>query len=44
MEIKADVILKATRVEGIYDADPEKWWTRICSKQITYRDVLARGI
>ncbi len=24
MEIKADVILKATRVEGIYDADPEK--------------------
>ena len=24
MEIKADVILKATRVDGIYDADPEK--------------------
>src|SRR3981081_4222826 len=24
MEIKADVILKATRVEGIYDADPEQ--------------------
>jgi len=24
MEIKADVILKATRVDGVYDADPEK--------------------
>src|SRR6202042_750413 len=24
MEMKADVILKATRVDGIYDADPEK--------------------
>ena len=24
MEIKADVILKATRVDGIYDADPEQ--------------------
>ena len=24
MEIKAQVILKATRVDGIYDADPEK--------------------
>src|SRR5207302_8290509 len=24
MEIKADAILKATRVEGIYDADPEQ--------------------
>ena len=28
MEIKADVILKATRVDGIYDADPEKVPTR----------------
>jgi len=28
MEIKADVILKATRVDGVYDADPEQIPTR----------------
>jgi len=44
MEIKADVILKATRVEGIYDADPEKVATAILFEQITYRDVLQRNL
>jgi len=28
MEIKADVILKATRVDGVYDADPNRFRTR----------------
>jgi uridylate kinase len=44
MEIKADVILKATKVEGIYDADPflEKGATKF--DNITYMDVIKRGL
>jgi len=44
MEIKADVILKATRVEGIYDADPEKVSDAKFFAQITYRDVLHQNL
>jgi uridylate kinase len=44
MEIKADVILKATRVDGIYDADPEKVKTAKKFEQITYLDVLQKGL
>jgi uridylate kinase len=44
MEIKADVILKATRVDGIYDADPEKVTGAKKFQQITYLDVLQRGL
>jgi uridylate kinase len=43
-EIKADVIIKATKVDGIYDADPMlvKDATRI--EQISYIDVLKQGL
>jgi uridylate kinase len=44
MEIKADVILKATRVDGIYDADPEKVATAKMFENITYLDVLQKGL
>jgi len=44
MEIKADVILKATRVEGIYDADPEQVAGAKFFAQITYRDVLSQNL
>ncbi len=44
MEIKADVILKATRVDGIYDADPEKVSGAKFLAKIGYRDVLQRGL
>src|SRR5438128_11316901 len=44
MEIKADVILKATRVEGVYDADPEKVASAMLFEQITYQDVLQRNL
>src|SRR5213079_585536 len=44
MEIKADVILKATRVEGIYDADPEKFADAKFMAQITDRDVLRQDL
>ena len=44
MEIKAEVILKATRVEGIYDADPEKVSDAKFFQQLTYRDVLHQDL
>jgi uridylate kinase len=44
MEIKADVILKATRVDGIYDADPEKVSGAKMFERITYLDVLQKGL
>ncbi|HUI74694.1 MAG TPA: UMP kinase [Candidatus Acidoferrum sp.] len=44
MEIKADVILKATRVEGVYDADPEKVASAKFLAQISYRDVLSQDL
>jgi uridylate kinase len=44
MEIKADVILKATRVEGVYDADPEQVASAKFLAQISYRDVLSQNL
>jgi len=44
MEIKADVILKATKVEGIYDADPVKVPNAKFYPEITYLDVLTQGL
>ena len=44
MEIRADVILKATRVDGIYDADPEKVKDAKRFERITYLDVLQKGL
>jgi uridylate kinase len=44
MEIKADVILKATRVDGIYDADPEQVADAKFFDQISYRDVLQQNL
>jgi uridylate kinase len=44
MEIKAQVILKATRVDGIYDADPEKVASARMFDRITYLDVLKKGL
>jgi uridylate kinase len=39
-EIKAEVILKGTRVDGIYDSDPEKNPNAIKFDQISYLDIL----
>src|SRR5713226_6371280 len=44
MEIKAQVILKATRVDGIYDADPEKVPGAKLFPKISYREVLHKGL
>src|SRR5437867_5381282 len=44
MEIKAEVILKATKVDGIYDADPAKVSTAKMYSEISYIDVLTQGL
>jgi uridylate kinase len=44
MEIKAEVILKATKVNGVYDADPEKFPEAKMFTQVNYLDVLSRGL
>jgi uridylate kinase len=44
IEIEADVILKGTRVDGIYTADPEKDANAIKFDDITFEDVLKKGL
>jgi uridylate kinase len=44
MEIKADVILKATKVDGIYNADPFKVKDAVLYSEIRYLDVLKEGL
>ena len=44
LEIKADVMLKGTRVDGIYTADPEKDPTATKFTEITYDEVISRGL
>jgi len=44
LEIKAEVIDKATRVDGVYDKDPLKFPEAVKFEQITYLEVLSRGL
>jgi len=44
VEIKADIILKGTRVDGIYTADPEKDPTATKFEQITYDEAYQRNL
>lgn len=44
IEIEAEVMLKGTRVDGIYTADPEKDPTATKFDDITYDEVLRRGL
>ena len=44
IEIEADVILKGTRVDGIYNADPEKDDKAIKFNSISFDDVLRKGL
>jgi uridylate kinase len=44
IEIEADVMLKGTRVDGVYTADPEKDPTATKFSDITYSEVLSRGL
>lgn len=44
VEVGADVILKGTRVDGVYNADPEKDKTAVKFDFISFEDVLAKGL
>ncbi len=44
IEIHADVILKGTRVDGIYDEDPEKNKSAVKFDNLSFDDVLKKGL
>lgn len=44
VEIEADVLLKGTRVDGIYTADPEKDKTAVKFDEITFEETYNRGL
>lgn len=44
IEIEADVMLKGTRVDGVYTADPEKDPTAVKFDEITYDEIYNRGL
>lgn len=44
VEIEADVIMKGTRVDGVYDSDPEKNPDASLFKEISYLDVLKNNL
>jgi uridylate kinase len=43
-EINADVLLKATKVDGIYTADPEKVKDARKLEKVSYKDVITKGL
>ncbi|MCX2738477.1 UMP kinase [Pontibacter anaerobius] len=44
IEIEADVVLKGTRVDGIYSADPEKDPNAVFYRNISFKDVFEKGL
>jgi uridylate kinase len=44
VEIQADVIIKGTRVDGVYDSDPEKNPSAFKFDKITYLDILKKNL
>ena len=44
LEIKADIIAKGTRVDGVYDRDPLKFPEAVKYERITYLEVLSQGL
>ena len=44
IEVNADVILKGTRVDGIYDCDPEKNENAVLFESISFKDVLNKNL
>ena len=43
-EIKADILIKATKVNGVYDEDPKKYDDAVKFDEITYIDVLNKQL
>jgi uridylate kinase len=44
IEIGADLLLKATKVDGVYDKDPNKHADAVRYESLTYDDVIGRGL
>jgi len=44
IEIEADVVMKGTRVDGIYTADPEKYPDAVKYEKISFHDVISKGL
>ncbi len=44
LEIKADVLIKATRVDGVFDKDPMKFPEAIRYPEISYQEVLSQDL
>jgi uridylate kinase len=44
LEIRAEVIAKATRVDGVYDQDPLKFSGAVMYREVSYLEVLAKGL
>ncbi|MFZ1982339.1 MAG: UMP kinase [Smithella sp.] len=44
VEMKADIIMKATKVDGVYNADPIKDKTAVMFNKISYIDVLTKNL
>jgi uridylate kinase len=44
LEIDADCVMKATRVDGVYDADPKKFPDAVRFDELSYLEVLSRGL
>ncbi|MBP6063224.1 MAG: UMP kinase [Fusobacteriaceae bacterium] len=44
IEINADIVMKATKVDGIYDKDPMKYSDAVKYKEVTYTEVLNKDL
>ena len=44
MELKAEVLLKATKVEGVYDSDPVENPSSKLFERLTYKEVIEKGL
>jgi len=44
MEVRADVLLKATQVDGVYNADPRKDGRAQRYETVTYQEILEKGL
>jgi uridylate kinase len=44
VEIRADILLKATKVDGVYDRDPVRDASAVMHKKISYNDVLTKNL
>lgn len=44
IELEADLLLKATNVDGVYDADPRSSSSAVCYKRLTYGEAIAKEL